>query len=161
MPHKGLLDHREVRIIVLGRRIQDLADGTYFTCQQTSDDAVAEEGVGGAVVITKTGAQLWEATVSIMASSQRFNSFLWLIRKAWVEAPGGIPIPFALSHKGTELITSSAIIRRPPAVSYARTSAGTRDWTFLLPGYDGSLGGFELDTEAPVPDSIYAALAPA
>lgn len=160
MAHKGLLDHREVRIVVASRRVTDLADGTYFTCSQTADDAVAEEGVNGAVVITKTGASLWEGSITLMASSP-FNAFFDATRKLWISTPGGFPIPFALMHKTTQLFSSSMIFKKPPAISYARTSAGTREWGLILPGYDGIIGGFELDSTAPIPEAIYAALAPA
>lgn len=156
--HKGLLDHKEVRIFVGPRRIQDLADGTYFTCQQTSDDAVIEEGVNGATTVIKTGASHWEGTLTVMASSP-FNAYLDALRLAWVNTPGGIAIPFGLSHKVTNLITASAIIKRPPTITYSKTSAGSKEWAFLLPGFAGAIGGFELDTEAPIPESVFAALA--
>lgn len=160
MAHTGLLDHDEVGIYCGPVRITNRADGQYFSCDPLSDDNIVEEGTDAAAVIIKTGSSVWTATLTVLASATRENTYLWGLRQAHRNTPGGLPFPFALRHRATVLVSAAAVIQRAPTIAYSRTGQDARAYALILTNFDGTVSGFELDTAKPIPEEITALAQP-
>lgn len=155
-PHHGLLDHSEVGIWVGPIKLLHLADGQYLSSEQAGDDFTFEEGVNANSVLIKVGSAVWLTTVTIMKSSTRDNGILWALRKLGLQRKGAFPFPLSIRHRATILASTTAVIRRAPTVAYSRSGADAQAWSFICPGFDGVLSGFELDDALPFPEEILA-----
>jgi hypothetical protein len=135
----SVIDPKEVHIVVGTHRVQGFARGQYFNAEKINDDVSFEEGTDGEQVFVESTSEGWTITITLLQSS-RSNDKLWAIRQAARNAPGGAPVPLAVTHRGTKMVSAAVRIQKPPAVSFA-DGVETRVWTMLAANFEGTIQG--------------------
>lgn len=135
----AVIDPKEVHIIVGKKRVSGFARGQYFSAEKINDDVSFEEGVDGEQVWVEIPSEAWNISLVLMQSS-RSNDVLWEIRQAARTAPGSPPVPLAVIHRGTKLVSAACRIVKPAAVTFA-DGVETRTWGLIAANFEGSVQG--------------------
>jgi hypothetical protein len=133
------IDPLEVFINFGPKRLQGFGSGQYFAASKVNDDFTYEEGADGEGVFVKVPSNAWNLTVTL-AQTSRSNDYLWTARQTDLESPGGVLLPFAIIHKGTNLVSAQCRAMRPPDISYA-DGVEQRVWAFLATFFEGTVQG--------------------
>ncbi|MCP4967438.1 MAG: hypothetical protein GY926_19670 [bacterium] len=133
------IDPQQIFIQLGTKRITGFASGQYFSAVKRNDDSVYEEGSDGEGLRVRIPSNAWDLTITLMQSS-RSNDMLWERYLLDLNAPGGLVLPFKVTHQGTQLVSAKTWITKPTDFTLSN-GVETRVWPLLATFLVGTVQG--------------------